>query len=341
MVVLGAGNISGLGKLMPEKKVMKKPKTSGGKLTPAEGIRVGYQVGKNPRHAIRQSLQAADKPSRAVKRTEFMKQGRHIERFKGQSFLEQNAISLEVATDYQARMLTFKQFVSQKRLSISDESKLDLAFNRFLNELFFDGNDIGEATKFLAALIDSRPDCSHKGSLPRSRRSLQGWHRLDPGRTRPPIPWEVIAEVVLIMLNNQHQLPAFAVLLMFDAYLRPGEALQLRQLDLIRPTSVHPHHALNLHPSERMESSKMGLSDESLILDSPATPWMGQILQTIQKHVNSSQLMFPIDYRRLRDVWEASLMQLGLEKGFAVLYQIRHSGPSYDRLHKNRSLSGG
>ena len=38
-------------------------------------------------------------------------------------------------------------------------------------------------TKHLATLLGSEPGFNHKGSLPRSRRCLQGWLRLDPGRT--------------------------------------------------------------------------------------------------------------------------------------------------------------
>ena len=72
---------------------------------------------------------------------------------------------------------------------------------------------------------------------------------------------------------------------MFDCYLRPGEALELRQGDLVRPTNSHRHFAINLHPSERLESSKVGMTDETLMLDSATTPWMGSsvVQPTCQK----------------------------------------------------------
>ena len=40
------------------------------------------------------------------------------------------------------------------------------------------------------------------------------------------------------------------MLLMFVAYLRPGEALKVRAMDVVPPSSPDGQVALNLHPSE-------------------------------------------------------------------------------------------
>ena len=70
---------------------------------------------------------------------------------------------------------------------------------------------------------------------------------------------------------------------MFSAYLRPGEALDLRLQDLVSPIPGSPHFALHLHPAERREQSKVGLSDESLLLDSPMMPWLGPVLAALPR----------------------------------------------------------
>ncbi|CAK9091846.1 Putative surface protein bspA-like (TvBspA-like-625) [Durusdinium trenchii] len=224
-----------------------------------------------------------------------------------------------------------------KNLLENSQKNLDNALSAYLNEMFEDGEDIGEATKTLAAVVDSVPDCTQKGSLPRSRRCLQGWNRLDPGATRPPIPWELVAAIVNFMLGRQQINEGLLVLLMFDAYLRPGEAISLHRSDLVEPTVQHPVFCLNLNPSERGASSKMGLSDETIVLDGRETPWMGLLLR---RHLEShkAQKLFPIEYRQLKDAWQKALVGLQLSSKHCVLYQLRHSGPSHDRMTKARSL---
>lgn len=160
---------------------------------------------------------------------------------------------------------------------------------------------------------------------------------VDPGQTRPPIPWELVALVAYQMMKEKEAQAALLVLVMFEAYLRPGEALQLRQEDLVMPTAHHPFYCLNLHPSERLETSKVGLSDESVALDSQTIPWLGLALKG-QLTKNHKDFMFDLTYRDLRGIWERALTSIGLKTSHAVLYQLRHSGPSHDRLIKSRSL---
>ncbi|CAK9056858.1 unnamed protein product [Durusdinium trenchii] len=314
------------GKLLPASK----PQSTGQKRKPV-------QVGWSNRQSLRNQLQGNNREERADKRQKYKETVSQIPRFQGQSFLEMNAVSEEVASDYRIRMARFKAFAKLEQISLRGQKNLDNALSAYLNEMFEDGEDIGEATKTLAAVVDSVPDCTQKGSLPRSRRCLQGWNRLDPGSTRPPIPWELVAAIVNFMLGRQQINEGLLVLLMFDAYLRPGEAISLHRSDLVEPTVQHPVFCLNLNPSERGASSKTGLSDETIVLDGRETPWMGLLLR---RHLEShkAQKLFPIEYRQLKDAWQKALVGLQLSSKHCVLYQLRHSGPSHDRMTKARSL---
>ena len=99
------------------------------------------------------------------------------------------------------------------------KKKSDDTFTTFLNSLLLEG-DLSEATKHLA-LLDTRPDGTHRAEdLPRSRRCLQGWRRMDPGQTRLPMPWELVA--LMIALNKQIKQEGTIVLLMFDTHLWLG-----------------------------------------------------------------------------------------------------------------------
>ena len=54
-----------------------------------------------------------------------------------------------------------------------------------MNYMFSEESRIAEATKSLAALIDHVPDCGQKAAIPRARRCLKGWQRLDRGHKTP------------------------------------------------------------------------------------------------------------------------------------------------------------
>ena len=155
--------------------------------------------------------------------------------------------------------------------------------------------------------MDARPDASQKGDLPRARRCLQGWAKLDPARTKPPITYP------------------------FTFDLRG-----LSPQDVVGPTRSHPDLALNLHPEERLGTSKMGLANESILLVSPVMPVLNVGLKKLAQR-REGRYLFNLDYLQLRNIWENSMQDSGLPKNHSVLYQLRHSSPSHDRLHNLRS----
>lgn len=171
----------------------------------------------------------------------------------------------------------------------------------------------------------------------RSRRCLQGWTKLDPGKTRPPLAWPLIALIVQTLLKAKEKRAAAAIMLMFVGYLRPGEATHLLEEDLVKPGRGQKHYTLNLRPAEREEMSKVGLSDETIILDSKQIPQLGTFLQKLRTG-QPKRLLFQLEASALKRLWEETLETIGLARTHAVLYQLRHSGPSHDRLMRFRSL---
>lgn len=159
---------------------------------------------------------------------------------------------------------------------------------------------------------------------------------MDPGSTRPPVPFALIALLASKMMQQQANEAALAILLTFSAYLRPGEALGIQAQDVVLPSKAVKFYAINLHPMDRLETSKTGLSDESILLDSPTMPHLGNMIGKLKKARKSGPL-FRINYAQLKNHWHKTLQQVGLRRDWAVLYQLRHSGPSHDRLHRLRT----
>lgn len=216
------------------------------------------------------------KEEKQVFRQEKWNARKDTKRFKGQTKLEQLAVSQPVALDYQKRVKELKLFAKQNGLNLSRKSNFDVVCCKFVNNMFEQGFDLQDGTKSLAAIIDAYPDFGQKGQLFRTRRALQGWSKVDPQKTRPPIPWPLVATMVMMMLRKNQKVSALAVMLMFTGYLRPGETLDLQRRDLVPPMPGSKHFALHLHPAERHQQSKVGLSDESMLLDSPMIPWLGK-----------------------------------------------------------------
>ena len=121
----------------------------------------------------------------------------------------------------------------------------------------------------------------------------------------------------------------------FHGYLRPGEALDPQRQNLVLPMPGSRHYALHLHPAQRQQQSKVGLSDESILLDSPLLPWLGDALMNMIVH---PAYLLDLTYNKLVMEWKQTLIALGLPEKDAVLYQLRHAGPSYDRHQNLRAL---
>jgi hypothetical protein len=243
-----------------------------------------------------------------------------------------------VAIDYLTRVRQVMVFAALYSMVMNTCEEIDAVLSQFLNEVFLLGSDLSEATKYLAAIMDHFPMTAVKSALARSRRCLQGWGKLDPGKTRPPLAWQLLALIAPHMLGTFEGLHmALLLLTMFACYFRPGEAMNLAESQLVRPSQGFQKYAINLHSSDQAQSSKMGLQDESIMLDSKTLPKLGMWLARISGAMPAAQL-FKTQPVHFNAAWKAALVAIGLPANYAVPYQLRHSGPSHDRLLEHRPL---
>jgi hypothetical protein len=145
-----------------------------------------------------------------------------------------------------------------------------------------------------------------------------------------------VAAIANDLVIQGHFMMAVWVLLCFGGYLRPSDAFRLRRQDFVPPIAgvSSSFWCLVLNTSEFGEESKTGVSDESMIWDNVETAWMGHIFAAIQEAGPKSELVFNFTYPELVDKFHASVARLGLPA--FVPYQLRHSGPSWDKLHARR-----
>jgi hypothetical protein len=110
---------------------------------------------------------------------------------------------------------------------------------------------------------------------------------------------------------------ATMILLMFEGYLQPGEALNLREEALVQPTAAHPFHSLNLHPLDRMKHPRWAsAAKRSSWIQASCRAVLGPLLTALQTGVRQAP-MLPVTYQQLKDAWMDSLLGEGLKQGHA------------------------
>lgn len=110
---------------------------------------------------------------------------------------------------------------------------LDYHLSNYMVDMWYGGKGKTLASCTLYGLDMLMPGMRSK--LPLSLRSLNGFGRLRPSISHPPMPWPVCAAVSLwLAVNNpNHGLSmAIGVILSFDCYLRTGELLGLQYDDI-------------------------------------------------------------------------------------------------------------
>ena len=157
-----------------------------------------------------------------------------------------------------------------------------------------------------------------RGRMAWSARALTSWDRLAAAGEGTPLCRELVAIVILHMIDVGHLYDAALVLLSYDVFAREQDWLNLRGAD------VHGSDgdvAISLGVRGRGESSKTGPHQGATI----ALPLVGRLLTRLAKRVGPDNVLFPISAAEYRRRWWAALCRLGLEAS-GPPHRLRHSG---------------
>ena len=252
------------------------------------------------------------------------------------SFLEKSAVTPKTGKKYAEAISTWLVFLEKEGLPCMNPPEVDVALVKCFNHLFFAGVNPWRGETLLAAVLHQRPELGKLGgnSLPRTLRSLRGWRRLCPSRTRIPFGWDVWAGVAAEMVRRGLVRMAIAILIGVDAYLRPSELLSLRTSSLVPPSPESGDSwSLLLHPSSRGARSKVGESDETVLLNSRRLTFLQPALRLLAEE-GQDQPLWHFDYPTLY----RTLAEIGRKMNLIIVpYLMRHSGVSIDRAEQVRS----
>lgn len=213
------------------------------------------------------------------------------------SLLEAASVKAPQRKDYSRRLEQFYAFVLRYELPIQNENQLDEALCEFADHLFLDGEGLSFGQKLQAAIEYERPEFAQEGrlALPRFKRAMKGWRRLNPQQTRLPMPEFLKSAISAVMVQKGWLEEALFNQTTFSTYARPGETLRIFAADIVEKNADFDHTVIVLGPLERGESSKVGIYDETLVLDDSRAPWLGMLLvrlakQKLQRHGEEAEL---------------------------------------------------
>jgi hypothetical protein len=253
------------------------------------------------------------------------------------TYLEHAAVFPKTEKKYADALARWTSWTQSEGLSVAQPGQIDQALVQFFNHLFFAGQNPWRGECLVAAILHKQPHLGKLGSnsLPRALRCLRGWRRLCPSRTRVPYSWDVWCAVAAEMARLGLLRMAIAILVGVDAYLRPSELVALTAGSLVPPSPESGEAwSLLLHPASRGARSKVGESDETIMLNSPRLAFLKPALEILARSPPDTPL-WPFDYSMLY----RTIAEVGKSMNIALVpYIMRHSGVTIDRAENARSV---
>ena len=247
----------------------------------------------------------------------------------------------------------------------SDEEKVDENLAAYLDHEYLKGEHLSRGNHVFASVLYFAPKLSKSGGgrMVKTRQALRGWKRLAPSGSRLAMPFEVMALIVVTLMEWELREEALLVLLTFEMYYWLGEPHTIRAADLIPPvrgSGLGAKWSLVLHPREVGAASKTNEYDQSGLLDLERHRGLGKALDAMvtarlgrgwraREEVKRVALckgcleplapLFVVEQTRMSSVFKQVVNELGLENvGIEHMYQLRHGGASMDAASSARSL---
>jgi hypothetical protein len=259
--------------------------------------------------------------------------------------LRRGCVKKVTLTAYTTAVERFETWARRRRLPLTDLREADLALTLYFSELYLEGERpaAGRYTRYGYLLLRTSCDGDRNGDMPESRRALQGWTSLDPGRTRDPLPDIVVHWIASWFVDQDELEAAFAVMLQYDTYGRPSEILNLMRLDFTEPQpAAGPlfcnDWTVNLANSVDGRNRKNGELDDSVRIGSPGRLWMRDATQLYLKGCRGPGRVFQLKLSHYENLFRSAAAALGLTALKPCPHAVRHSGPSHDTWARTLQL---
>ena len=181
--------------------------------------------------------------------------------------------------------------------------------------------------------------------LPLAKKSLKGWSRLSPSMSRDPVPSEALVVLCLRLLDfgKIGGRAALLLLIAFDCYLRPSEALSLTTGCISAPSSKKYNHWVITVAPLRDESSRPAKNkefDQSVILAQFDRAWLTPLFAKLHATtLPGASLFAPLTLGKLEELCRKAARVGPFPINFFP-HMVRHGGLSSDLYYKLIDLKG-
>ena len=244
---------------------------------------------------------------------------------------------------YQDSFDDFEQYCKATGLEFDTVAAADSSLEKYFEVLFLGEESIEAARYTLYGLAWVQCWTTKGGAFPRARQCLKGWAREEPARSRQPCPWEIAILMASDLAGRslEQTLAAAAVLLIFDGYFRPGEALRLTGPCVIPPHGhgVVGQWAIQVAPSGSGRPIKTGVYDDTVIMGEAKTErqWLIPVVNELFKRAGDGALFPGLTLAALERHMRGACQRRCQGEIFTP-HQLRHGGPSHDALYEHKSI---
>ena len=268
---------------------------------------------------------------------------------KSSNFLRGKSVGTSTLRNYQSATNRFLLWVrdncgSGAAASTMALNTVDSRMCEFFNELYFQGYGPGTGRHtlfgFVFLYVD---DAEADAALPSARRTLLGWTKCSPGTVGLPVPEPAILLVAHDLMKRGSPLMAACVLLQWDSYSRPSEAVLLTRDDVIPPRqhasgAASKRWALQFCSEESGRRTKTGGTDDTVLVGIGGRHWVCQVLHALTDVTAAGQCLFPFALPEYEKGFSSAVRRLGLEQLKVSPHSLRHAGPSGDIMDNHMTL---
>lgn len=225
-----------------------------------------------------------------------------------------SAVNPRTHQTYVSAVVGFCEWVLDAGEAADGWDEIDILLTAYFEHLFDVGRPRQQAVNAVSGLCHLFPSCTPY--LVTARRSLQGWSRLAPTGSYPPMAWPVACGVAWKLLVTGRLSSSLAVLLAQDCYLRRGEVAAL----LVQDFRFDSHRAVVC-----LSETKTGRSLSVEIRHSQ----LADALRSLCVGRNATDRVF-CSAQTLHAHFSDGVRMLGVSGRGYVFHSLRHGGATDD-----------
>jgi integrase len=247
------------------------------------------------------------------------------------SHLGQFLIQGSTYNDYFLSLNQFYEWVSRKGYgSIKGAKKLDKFLSKYFHYLYFKGYGVSRASSLFCSILFFYPQ--YRSSLPISYQAWRGWKKMEPSRHKPALSMELVVLIAAVLARDYDFRLALIVLLSFDCYLRPKEAISLQCNDLFIIRRSVADGVSSSRLAIRIKRGKRD-SNATIYINNPAiSDLISFFFRSHHLSLASSEKFLGISYSFYLSSFNSVISSLGLSDSVRP-HCMRHSGATHDFLH--------